>query len=399
MKILMVNKFLYPNGGSETYVIKLGEALAKLGNEVQYFGMEHAERTLGNAANAYTKNMDFHNAGMADKLIYPLKTIYSFEARKKIRLVLDDFQPDVCHINNFNYQLTPSIIVEIDSWRKKNDRRCKIIYTAHDLQLICPNHQGFIPGKKENCLRCLGGNYGQCCKNRCIHGSLLKSAIGTVEAKYWNWRNIYSKIDTIICCSKFMKRKLDSNSVLAGKTVAIHNFLPKIPSFTTEKEDYVLYFGRYSYEKGVGQLIEACKQLPEIRFVFAGRGDYTEELEKLENVENMGFTVGDDLYSLIAKAKFSVCPSVSYENCPYSVMESIALGTPVIGANSGGIPELIEDGKTGRIFKSGDIDNLTKMIKEMWDNSNMTEKYSRNCSYELFDDDEEYCKKILKYYE
>ena len=107
MKILMVNKFLYPNGGSETYIFKLGQELQRQGHEVQYFGMEHEGRIVGNRINAYTSNMDFHGGSKLSKLTYPIKTIYSSEARKKIRLVLDDFQPDVCHLNNFNYQMTP----------------------------------------------------------------------------------------------------------------------------------------------------------------------------------------------------------------------------------------------------------------------------------------------------
>ena len=108
MKVLMINKFLYPNGGSETYIFKLGDYLKTHGHEVQYFGMEHEGRCVGNAVNAYTSDMDFHNGSKLSKLTYPIKTIYSSEARKKLRLVLDDFQPDVCHINNFNYQLTPA---------------------------------------------------------------------------------------------------------------------------------------------------------------------------------------------------------------------------------------------------------------------------------------------------
>ena len=112
MKILIVNKFLYPNGGSETYIFEIGKQLQKMGHEVQYFGMEHEGRVVGNHAESYTSNMDFHTGKLA-KLLYPFKIIYSSEARKKIRQVLKDFKPDVIHLNNFNFQLTPSIILEI----------------------------------------------------------------------------------------------------------------------------------------------------------------------------------------------------------------------------------------------------------------------------------------------
>ena len=131
MRVLIINKFLYPNGGSETYIFKLGEALEQHGHEVQYFGMEHEGRCVGNRVNAYTSDMDFHGGSKLSKLTYPIKTIYSKEAREKLRLVLDDFKPDVCHLNNFNYQLTPSIILEIVKWRKETGRDCKIIFTAH----------------------------------------------------------------------------------------------------------------------------------------------------------------------------------------------------------------------------------------------------------------------------
>ena len=105
MRVLIINKFLYPNGGSETYIFKLGEALEQHGHEVQYFGMEHEGRCVGNRVNAYTSDMDFHGGSKLSKLTYPIKTIYSKEARVQLRKVLDDFKPDVCHLNNFNYQL------------------------------------------------------------------------------------------------------------------------------------------------------------------------------------------------------------------------------------------------------------------------------------------------------
>ena len=132
MKILMVNKFLYPNGGSETYMFGLGQQLEKMGHEVQYFGMEHEGRCVGNRVGAYTSSMDFHGGSRLAKLIYPLKTIYSSEARQKLRLVLDDFRPDVIHLNNFNYQLTPSVLLEADKWRRESGQPCRILYTAHD---------------------------------------------------------------------------------------------------------------------------------------------------------------------------------------------------------------------------------------------------------------------------
>ena len=151
MKILMVNKFLYPNGGSETYLFETGRQLQRMGHEVQYFGMEHEGRIVGNHAESYTSGMDFHSGKLA-KLTYPFRIIYSTEARVKIRRVLDDFQPEVVHLNNFNFQLTPSILMEIEKYRKQTGHAVRVLYTAHDYQLICPNHMMRIPGTGERCV-------------------------------------------------------------------------------------------------------------------------------------------------------------------------------------------------------------------------------------------------------
>lgn len=397
MKILMINKFLHPNGGSETYIFRLGDYLKSQGHEVQYFGMEHAGRCVGNRVNAYTSDMDFHGGSKLSKLTYPIKTIYSSEARKKLRLVLEDFRPDVCHLNNFNYQLTPSILLEIAKW-KREGHPCRVVYTAHDLQLVCPNHMCSNPNTGENCEKCLGGHFLNCTKGKCIHGSLAKSAVGTLEAVLWNGCGVYKNIDVIICCSEFLKTKMDTNPLFAWKTVAMHNFVDRISYEKAEKKDYVLYFGRFSREKGIDTLIQVCKALPEIPFIFAGTGPLEEEIAGVPNIRNVGFQRGKALETLIREARFSVYPSEWYENCPFSVMESQMYGTPVLGANIGGIPELIEPGKTGELFESGNATQLKEKIQALWENRELTDRYSENCADVRFDDVARYTEKLMKLY-
>ena len=397
MKILMINKFLHPNGGSETYIFKLGAYLQSMGHEVQYFGMEHEGRCVGNRVNAYTSDMDFHGGSKLSKLTYPLKTIYSSEARKKLRLVLEDFEPEVCHLNNFNYQLTPSTLLEIAKW-KKEGHPCRVIFTAHDYQLVCPNHMCNNPNAGENCEKCLGGHFGNCTKGKCIHGSLAKSAVGTLEAMLWNGCGVYKNIDVMICCSEFLKTKMDCNPLFAGKTLALHNFVDKVEREKTEKQDYVLYFGRFSREKGIDTLLKVCKALPDIPFVFAGTGPLEGEIAGVPNIKNVGFQRGQALENLIRQARFSVYPSQWYENCPFSVMESQLYGTPVLGADIGGIPELIEVGKTGELFESGNAAQLEEKIRTLWEDRELTDRYSENCAHLRFDDVAAYTEKLLKLY-
>ncbi len=419
MKILMVNKFLYPNGGSETYIFKLGEQLQKKGHEVQYFGMEHAGRIVGNRLECYTSDMDFH-AGGVGKLLYPFRIIYSGEAKRKMRRVLEDFRPDVVHLNNINFQLTPSIIYAVRAFEKKRGKRIKIVYTAHDYQWVCPNHMMRIPATGQICFACRGGDFKQCSKNRCIHDSRVKSLLGTIEAGFYAMRKTYGMVDVIICPSEFMKKQLDTDPLLAEKTVMMHNFIDKdtaVAGKTHGKKkkrrekaevfgaatdgdrpagDYVLYFGRYAEEKGTLTLLEACRALPEIPFVFAGTGPLEGRVNQAPNVENRGFVAGEELRRLIAQARFSVYPSEWYENCPFSVMESQMYGTPVLASDLGGAPELVQPGRTGDLFRGGDAQELTEHIKELWEDSELCRAYSENCRSINFDTAEEYCAKIVR---
>ncbi|MCM1153937.1 MAG: glycosyltransferase [Roseburia sp.] len=406
MKILLVNKFLYPNGGSETYIFELGKALVKMGHKVQYFGMEHAGRIVGNRAESYTASMDFHS-GKLQKLLYPFKIIYSSEARKKIRTVLDDFAPDVVHLNNINFQITPSILYEIKAYEKMNKKPVRIVYTAHDYQWVCPNHMMMIPSSGALCFACRGGKFGACTQNRCIHNSRIRSLLGTMEALYYRKRKSYALVDTIICPSAFMKKQLDTDPVLQKKTIMLHNFVTpiedeeEIGAWETIKsrlpERYVLYFGRFSEEKGVKTLLRVCKEMTDVSFVFAGTGPLMEEVSRVPNIQNVGFIRGGALKKLIAGAAFSLYPSEWYENCPFSVMESQLYGTPMIASSLGGTPELLQDGITGELFEAGNAAALCEKTARLWNRPEICEKYKENCKNINFDTTEEYCGKIIEW--
>ena len=403
MKILIVNKFLYPNGGSETYIFEIGKQLQKMGHEVQYFGMEHERNIVGNHAKSYTSNMEFRGGGdKLSKLLYPFRIIYSVEARKKLRVILDDFQPDVVHLNNINFQLTPSILYEARKYENDTKRKIKIIATAHDYQWICPNHMLYIPKCEVTCERCTRGKYYNCTKYRCIHSSFIKSILGSVESYFYHMRKTYDLIDTIICPSEYMKKQLSKDKVLAPKLVVLHNFIA-VNTHSSEAEfpqkgEYVLYFGRYDKEKGIQTLLDVCKELPDIPFVFAGSGSLEGKISFIPNVKNAGFKSGTELVDLIRKARFSIYPSEWYENCPFSVMESQMYGTPVIGADIGGIPELINDGVNGELFESGNASALKEKILRLWNNEKKQEEYCQACRNIQFDSIEVYCNKLLQMY-
>lgn len=402
MKVLIVNKFLHPNGGSETYIFKIGKWLEQNGHEAQYFGMEHEGRIVGNRVESYTSSMDFHS-GKIGKLLYPFKIIYSLEARRKLRPVLEDFAPDVVHLNNFNFQLTPSILYEIERYERKSGKKIRIVYTAHDYQLVCPNHLLLRPREYEPCERCLQNGFSECIRGRCIHGSLARSILGYVEATLYKKLHVYRKLDAIICPSRFLRDRLAQYADLQDKLLVMHNFVDR-EEVQENRQDgvagsYVLYFGRFCREKGVDTLLQVCRSLPQIPFVFAGSGPMEEEVNAAENVENRGFVSGEALYRLIAEAAFCVIPSEWYENCPFSVMESQIYGTPVLASAIGGIPELVKNGETGELFAPGNVDELREKTEKLWKDRERLGRYTKNCRSMRFDTTQEYCEKLMEVYE
>lgn len=396
MKVLLVNKFLYPKGGSETYVFKLGKTLSDNGHSVEYFGLENEKNIVGNSVGAYVSDIDF-GAGIKNNLNAPFRIIYSAEARRKIRRVLESFQPDIVHLNNIQFHLTPSIILEIEKYRKKSGRNTKIVYTAHDYQLVCPSH-GLFDSEFNVCEKCLNGNYMNCLKTKCMKNSSLKSLLATADAYLWKYSKAYSYIDKIICPSMFLKSKLDSQKRFADKTVMIHNFIEIQHVSSAEKGNYVLEFGHLSKDKGTNTLLEAAERMPDTRFVFAGFGEAVGRIKETQNAEYVGFKTGDELKELISKASVSVYPSECYENCPFSVIESQVYGTPVIGSRVGGIPELIREGETGLLFESGNADELVQKLSYLIDNPEILNEFTENCKSISFESPESYFEKLKQVY-
>lgn len=396
LRILLVNKFLFPKGGAETYVFDLGKMLEEHGHEVQYFGLENEKNIVGNNVNSFVSNMDF-SEGVMKNLKAPFRIIYSSEARKKIRKVMDDFNPDVVHLNNIQYHITPSIILEVNKWRKQTKKNCRIIYTTHDYQLICPSH-GLFDANIKPCEKCLDGHYIHCLNTKCLKNSRAKSLLGTLDGYMWKYSPAYSYVDAYVCCSFFLKEKLDIQKRFRGRTIGLHNFKEVEPVQNIRKKGYVLEFGHLSRDKGTDTLLEVAKRMPDTRFVFIGYGASSERMKDIPNVDYRGFKAGEELNRIIAEAAISVCPSEWYENCPFSVIESVLYGTPVIGANMGGIPELINQGENGDLFEAGNIDDLESKIKHILYTPGVLDIYTKKCKDTQYETQESYYGKLMRIY-
>lgn len=388
MKILLANKFYYRRGGDCIYMLNLERLLKAHGHEVAVFAMDYPENLETLWEKYFPKNMS--------KLMAFTRPFGSSEVKSKFRKLLDDFNPDVVHLNNVHTQLSP-VIAELS-----HEHGIKVVWTLHDYKLLCPRYDCL---KNDNtiCETCFKGDKKACLDNKCMKGSKLASFIGYMEAVTWSRERLEACTDVFVCPSQFMADKMVQGGFSKSKMKTLCNFIDvekcKFPhtdlvdsgSLPT-KGDYYCFIGRLSHEKGVKTLIEAANQLP-YKLVVIGGGPLMDELKAIanDNIEFVGFKQWDDIKQLVGKACFSVIPSEWYENNPLSVIEAECLGTPVLGAKIGGIPDL-----TDYTFCSGNVVDLKDKIKKMW---NISFDYKKIASESMAKyDAENYYRQIMEIY-
>lgn len=368
MKILMAQTFHYYRGGDATSMFSLTRLLEERGHEVIHFAMEHPENLPCPTSGYFSPEIDFpallEDFSLSSAWKVSRGSIYNREARSRIARLADDVKPDIAHFHNIHGHLTTSIIEPLRM------RGIPVAWTVHDYRLVCPNTT-FLSGG-EICERCLPARYWNVVLHRCKKGSAAASLVAMLSAVWDRASNVPARVGRFIAPSEFLRGKLIEGGIPRGKIERIPNFVD-VESYRADAEegDYYLYFGRLSPEKGIGTLIEAAATACGGRLRIAGEGPMLEELKAKAfgecpgRVEFLGFVGGDDLRSLVERARFVVVPSQWYENLPYSVMESMAAGRPVVASAIGGIPEMVDDGVTGRLFPAGDAAALAGAIEEL----------------------------------
>lgn len=397
MNILMVNKFHFIKGGSERHVFDLSKKLEEEGHNVIHFSMKHEQNFSSNDEKYFIDYVDLKKFGIKNII----KFIYNRQAVKKMQEIIKREKIDVVHLHNIAHQIGPAII------KVAKDNNLPIIQTLHDYKLICPNYTLFSKG--EICKMCKGGKYYNCVKRKCHNGSFFKSLLGSFEAYLNNKiKNYYKDVDLFIAPSTYMKNACVEFGVSEEKIKVIVNFGRFNNSEEIEREngnEYLLYFGRLSGEKGLNTLIKAMKDeniKSELRLV--GAGPEYKNLEKmiedldLENkVGLLGPKYGHELKIIIANAKAIVIPSVWPENMPLTMLEALSLGVPVIVSKVGGLREIIKDSYNGISFRAGDELALSEAIKKLDTlDRELLSKNARESVNELNVDN--YYKKVFKIY-
>lgn len=406
MKILLVNKYHYVKGGSETYHFGLAKLLEKHGHKVIFFAMNDEKNFPCEQSGYFSKNVDFNGQlGAVGKLKAGAHALYSFDAKKHISRLIEDEKPDLVHINLVHRHLTLSIL---DAIKKYN---IPVVHTVHDPNCICPSHT-MLTASGEVCNRCVTEHsYKPAMQSRCVKGSKAQTALAVLEAKNYERMHSYDKIDCYICPSAFFQKQFELSGITKSPVIHMTNFLPDgtVYSPVENVKDYFLFFGRLSPEKGVTTLLRAYAAGGfSNKLYFVGDGPLREEMQSYIDEHKLGgkviltgFQSGEALKRYVDEAKCVILPSEWHENCPYSILEAQASGKPCIVSTYGGLPELIEDGKNGFICEPFKPESLCECMKKI--NALSQEEYramsaasSKNA--EKLCDSENYYNKLISLY-
>ena len=383
MKFLFVDKYYFIKGGAERYFFEFADVLRDKGHDVIPFSMAHPENISTPYAKYFVSEIEYNGKSSFNKLLNApsslFRMIYSLEAKKQLTNLIEETKPDIAHLHMIDHQISPSILHVL----KKYD--IPVMQTVHQYKLVCPNYRFYNASKNKICEKCLDGKYYHPIFEKCHKNSSITGAMLALEMTIHKKMKIYeNNIDLFHVPSTFMGEKLIQGGVDPAKVFQMF-YTINLDDFPYQKdvENYFVYFGRLSEEKGILTLLKAMKGISNTKLLILGSGpqeellrNFTEE-NNLQNVEFLGYKGKNDINEIIGKAKFVVVPSEWYDNSPLVIYESFALGTPVIGANLGGIPELVNHEINGLIFKAGNVEDLTDKIKKLVENSDLAKKFSQ----------------------
>ncbi|WP_037380778.1 glycosyltransferase family 4 protein [Sinorhizobium americanum] len=363
-RLLAINNYFYRRGGAEAVFFDHMSMFGEIGWDVIPFAMRHDLNEQTPWSDHFVSEIEYgRKTGLLRKAVQAASVIYSLEAQRNIRRLIDRSRPSIAHAHNVYHHLSPAIFSTLKS------AGIPVVMTVHDLKLACPSYKMLRDGKV--CEDCRGGKIYNVLRHRCVKDSVPLSAVVLAETMLHRLLGLYrDKVDRLVVPSRFYLEKLAEWGWPREKMVHIANFVD-VSTFRTDWQegDYFVFAGRLAPEKGLATLIRAIALSGE-RLIIAGTGPEEANLRHLAaelgaDVTFAGYLSGEELHRLIGQSRALVLPSEWYENAPISLLETYALQRPVIGAAIGGIPEMVREGETGLLAASGRPEDLARALSEM----------------------------------
>jgi len=292
------------------------------------------------------------------------RTLFSQATCREIRSLVVHERPSLAHVHNVFPLISPAV------YRALKDAGVPIVQTVHNFRFLCPNGLFYTHG--QICERCEYGNTLHAVRRKCYRSSYVLSALYALTIGLHRRWGTFGMIDRFIALTEFTAAKLvESGLTTRDRISVLGNFLPDplpVPGSFEAREPYIIYLGRLSSEKGVEILLEAMTGLPNLGLKVMGDGPQAEALQvmayrrRLHQVEFLGHVVGEEKWRLLRQAMATVVPSAWYETFSFAVLESLAVGTPVVASKLGSLPYVVKDGQSGLLFHPGNSQDLQQKL-------------------------------------
>ena len=339
------NRYRYP-GGEDTVVQNERELLRSHGHTVLVYERQNAE------IDGFTP---------LQKLLLPVLTVFNPKTYRDIKHILRAQKVDVVHVHNTLNLISPAVYYAA--------RACgvPVVQTVHNFRLLCPGATFYRDG--QICEDCVQHGLGCAVRHACYRGSRAQTLLCVLSTWLHRATGIYNKLN-YLCLTEFTRDKLVARYPKAQFYVK-PNFVfaePDPPPAPREKEFY-LYVGRIEEIKGVDLLVDAFAALPDRKLKIAGSGvgeaalRARVEREGLHNVELLGQQSRAQLDELLRRAKAVVVTSQCYETFGMVIAEAYSRGVPVIVGEIGNLKTLVQDGKTGVLFRYDSPEALREAVQ------------------------------------
>jgi len=380
MRILLIHNFYQYWGGEDTYVTSLKKLLEENGHEV------------------YLYSKDSKNIKTAwDKIKTAVGLFYNPWVKKELTKIIKEFKPDAAHFHN----VYPLICAT--SYRICKQYNVPIVQHIHNYRFMCPKGILFRNGKI--CELCLHKKFPfYSIVFGCYHRSQLTSLFFSLAFYYHRQIKTFDFIDKFIFPSEFTRvYYLKYLNIPNKKTIHLPHFIDTdIKKLKTiRKENFFLFVGRLSEEKGIIELLEIFKSVPKIKLVVIGDGPLREKVngyKKYKNIKILGFLNKEEIYQHMRRSKAVVIPSTWYEVLPIVYIESLVSGTPVFIPGNKNFNKIINESNGLHKYQTADFSDLKFRIISFNKENKKAMVNSMFRNYKLKYSKEKHMKKLIEQY-
>ena len=366
--VLIVHNQYQLAGGEDTVSENEGRLLQEHGHKVCFY---------------LRNNTEIQSMNPFQKALSALGTVFSIKSYREIRKLIRDNRIEVVHVHN----TVP--LVSCSVYYAAKAEGCTLVQSIHNFRMVCPS--GLMIRSGQVCDDCIKKGLACAVKHGCYKNSKLYSLLLAGSMAVHRKLGSYKKVDGFLVTTDFNRRMLET--FIPPDKIFLKPYYSDSATRSPEgkKREYYIYISRLEHLKGIQIALAAFKEMPEKKLLVLGVGPDEEESHnfvqdhEMKNVEFLGFKSKGEMVDLLYHAKALIFPTQWYEGFPMTIVESLAVGTPIIGSNIGNVGTIVKDGVNGLLFQYDDPSDLVKKVQYLDEHPDMARQLETGAQQAFLD--------------